>query len=139
MNNFTLEDIHIGLTQSFEVTVTEAMMRTFLNMTGDINPMHVDAEYAQSKGFEGRVVYGMLTASFLSTLAGVYLPGKHCVLQGVDLIFSKPVYIDDRLSIVGRVSHINEAFRQLEIKATVINQKGTMVSRGKIRAGLLDV
>ena len=64
----------------------------------------------------------MLTSSFFSTLVGVYLPGKYCILQGVDIQFSKPVYIDDILTITGKVSYINEAYKQLEIKAVIINQ-----------------
>ena len=100
--------------------------------------MHTDAEYSKSKGFSDRVVYGMLTASFFSTLVGVYLPGKYCILQGVDIQFSKPVYIDDILTITGKVSSINESYKQLEIKAVIINQDNIKVSKSTIRVGVID-
>ena len=57
-------------------------MARFEAITGDVSPIHMDAEYAQKRGYPGRVVYGMLGASLFSTLAGVYLPGEHCLLHG---------------------------------------------------------
>ncbi len=109
-----------------------------IDISNDVNPLHVDAEYAKKKGFDGRVVYGLLTASFYSTLVGVYLPGKYCILQGIDIQFSKPVYIDDTLTVTGKVSYINEAYKQIEIKATIVNQHGQKVSKATIKTGLID-
>ena len=82
MNHYTLAEMTPGLSESFTVTVTEEMMARFEAITGDVSPIHMDAEYAQKRGYPGRVVYGMLGASFFSTLAGVYLPGEHCLLHG---------------------------------------------------------
>lgn len=72
MNHYTLAEMTPGLSESFTVTVTEEMMARFEAITGDVSPIHMDAEYAQKRGYPGRVVYGMLGASFFSTLAGVY-------------------------------------------------------------------
>ena len=80
----------------------------------------------------------MLTSSFFSTLVGVYLPGKYCLLQGIDIQFSKPVYIDDILTITGKVSYINEAYKQIEIKAIIINQDNEKVSKATIKVGVMD-
>ena len=95
MNKYKYEEIEIGHKENFTVTVTEEMMEKFRDITGDINPLHNDEEYASSLGHPGRVAYGMLTGSFLSTLAGVYLPGKRSLIQEVKLKFAKPVYIGD--------------------------------------------
>jgi 3-hydroxybutyryl-CoA dehydratase len=111
-------------------------MNKFLDISNDINPLHIDKNYAKQKGFKDRVVYGMLTSSFYSTLVGVYLPGKYCILQGIDIQFSKPVYIDDELRISGKVSYINEAYKQIEIKATIINQENKKVSKATIKSDL---
>lgn len=138
MNTFTLDDISIGLTQSFHVSVTTEMLEKFLEISQDTNPLHVDEAYALSKGFKDKVVYGLLTSSFYSTLVGVHLPGRYCILQGLDISFSKPVYVGDTLTITGEVSYINEAYKQLEIKATITNQDGTKVSKAKIKTGLID-
>ena len=138
MNSYKFVDINVGLEESFSVTVNSEKLDKFLKISGDINPLHTDAEYSKSKGFSDRVVYGMLTSSFFSTLVGVYLPGKYCILQGVDIQFSKPVYIDDILTITGKVSYINEAYKQLEIKAVIINQDNKKVSKATIKVGVMD-
>ena len=138
MNSYKFVDINVGLEESFSVRVNSEKQDKFLKISGDINPLHTDAEYSKSKGFSDRVVYGMLTSSFFSTLVGVYLPGKYCILQGVDIQFSKPVYIDDILTITGKVIYINEAYKQLEIKAVIINQDNKKVSKATIKVGVID-
>jgi 3-hydroxybutyryl-CoA dehydratase len=138
MNSYIFSQIHIGLEHSFEKTVTSTMMDKFLDISGDNNPLHVDSEYAKEKGFEDRVVYGLLSSSFYSTLVGVHLPGKYCILQGLNIQFSKPVFINDELKIVGKVSYINEAYKQIEIKAFITNQHNKKVSKATIKVGLID-
>ena len=113
-------------------------MDKFLDISNDINPLHVDSNYAKKKGFPNRGVYGLLTSSFYSTLVGVYLPGKYCILQGIDIQFSKPVYIGDALKISAKVSYINEAYKQIEIKAFITNQNNEKVSKATIYTGVLD-
>ena len=134
MNAYRFSDLAVGMKEEFQKEITSDMMDDFCKLTGDINPMHIDAEYAQKRGFSDRVVYGMLTASFISMLGGVLLPGKYCLLQGVDIKFIRPVYIGDILWIQGKVSEIHEHVNQIVIK----NQKGEKVSQGIIKAGILD-
>lgn len=136
MNQYTLADMTPGLTESFTVTVTEEMMAAFEAITGDCSPIHVDADYAKGRGYPGRVVYGMLGASFFSTLVGVYLPGEHCLLHGVECKFAKPIFIGDTLTVTGTVTNVSEAVAEAEIKAVITNQDGKRVTRGVIRAGL---
>jgi 3-hydroxybutyryl-CoA dehydratase len=138
MNEYKFEDIKIGLLESFNTKINSSMMDKFLDISNDINPLHIDKDYAKTKGFPDRVVYGLLTSSFYSTLVGVYLPGKYCILQGIDIQFSKPVYIDDELKISGKVSYINEAYKQIEIKATIVNQENKKVSKATIKVGVMD-
>ena len=136
MNSYTLASLAPGLTESFTVTVTEEMMRQFYAITGDCSPIHMDAEYAAGRGYAGRVVYGMLGASFFSTLAGVYLPGEHCLLHSVEAKFAKPVMIGDTLTVLGKVTEVNETFGEVTIKAVITNQNGQKVTRGLIKAGV---
>ena len=138
MNEYKFSDIEIGLGESFEVKIDASKMDKFLDISNDINPLHVDSNYAKKKGFPNRVVYGLLTSSFYSTLVGVYLPGKYCILQGIDIQFSKPVYIGDALKISGKVIYINEAYKQIEIKAFITNQNNESVSKSTIYTGVLD-
>ena len=136
MNHYTLAEMTPGLTEEFTVTVTPEMMDAFRAITGDVSPIHIDADYAKGRGYPGRVVYGMLGASFFSTLAGVYLPGEHCLLHGVECKFAKPVFIGDVLTVSGTVTEVNETFREITIKAVITNQNGQKVTRGVIRAGV---
>ena len=136
MNHYTLEQLQPGMTEEFTVTVTEEMMARFGSITGDVSPIHMDADYAAGRGYPGRVVYGMLGASFFSTLAGVYLPGEHCLLHSVEAKFAKPVFIGDTLTVRGEVSEVNPVFGEITIRASLINQEGKKVTRGLIKAGV---
>ena len=77
MNEYRFEDLKIGQTESFTVTVTEKMMQSFLFLSGDENPLHTDPDFAMKQGYRDKVVYGLLTTSFISRLVGVLLPGKY--------------------------------------------------------------
>lgn len=139
MNSYKFDDIVENETKSsFQVTVTSEMMDKFLAISGDNNPMHIDADYAKSKGYQDRLVYGMMTASFYSTLVGVYLPGKYCLLQEIETSFYNPVYIGDILTIKGKVTEKNEVLRRFEISAKIVNQAGSRISKAKIKVGCLE-
>lgn len=136
MNRYRFEDLSVGMEESFSRQITEEMMRGFLTMTGDTNPLHLDDAYARAEGYWGRVVYGMLTASLISTWGGVYLPGENCLIQGVEVRFPKPVYCGDTLTVTGTVVEIHESVRQVVVKLTIKNQHGETVCRGKLKEGV---
>ena len=133
MNEYSYEDIKEGHKESFTVKITEDMMSAFCGITGDVNPLHNDEDYAVSKGHPARVVYGMLTASSLSTLAGVYLPGKNSLIHEVKIKFAKPVYIGDTLTVEGVVEEKNDTYSLLMIKVTIRNQNSDKVCRAKMQ------
>lgn len=137
MNEYTWADLRVGMRHGFDVTVTSEMMNAFAALSGDCNPLHVDAAFAASAGFKANVVYGLLTASFYSRLVGVYLPGKHALLHGIDLDFQSPAFIGDTLLVEGEIAYLSDAYRQIEIKARSKRQDGKLVSKAVIRVGLL--
>lgn len=138
VKEYRWQDLKVGLKHEFKAIVTGEMMYSFLRITGDCNPLHVDAPYAQANGFRSRVVYGLLISSFYSTLVGVHLPGKFCLLHGIDVSFLSPVFVDDTLTIAGEVTYLNDTYRQAEIKAQITNESEKVVSRAKIRVGVLS-
>lgn len=138
MNDYRLGDLQPGVKASFDAMITSTMLDEFARLSGDTNPLHADADFAQARGYPGRVVFGMLTASFYSTLAGVHLPGRHALLQGVDASFVAPVFAGDRLTVNGEVAAVHKALGQIEIRAHITNQHGVKVSRAKIRVGFSD-
>lgn len=138
MNNYTFSDIQVGLKEMFDVSVTSDDMECFRKITGDNNPLHTDKDFAAEQGFEGCVVYGMLTASYLSTLAGVYLPGKNSLIQSMDINFVRPVFVGEKLTVTGEVTEKSELFQMIKVKFTITNAKKEKVVRGKMQVGVLS-
>lgn len=136
MKNYRLLEISPGLSHSFESRVTDSMVDRFRELCGDANPLHTEPEFASSCGYQDRVVYGMLTASFYSTLVGMYLPGRYALLQGVDASFIAPVFPGDILTVQGEVIAIHQVLKQIEVRAQITNQFGKKVSRARIRTGI---
>ena len=137
MNNYTFEELSIGQSESFEVTVTAEMMDSFLKISGDINPLHNDKNFAKEQGYADRVVYGLLTTSFISKLVGVLLPGEKCLLQGVEVKYLRPVYIGDTLLVTGIVDELHESVQRASIKVSISNQDNKKVVKGKAEVGFL--
>lgn len=138
MKKYTIEDIQVGLRENFKVVVTERMMDSFREITGDINPLHTDSDFARDKNYPDRVVYGMLTSSFLSTLAGVYLPGEKSLIREVEVKMKKPVFVGDELTVSGEVTEVKAEYRIFEMKVEILNQNNDKVLRGKMQMGVLD-
>ena len=138
MNSYSIDDISVGLKESFKVTVTDSMMQAFRDITGDINPLHTDENFAKGKNYPDKVVYGMLTSSFLSTLAGVYLPGEKSLIREVEVKLKKPVFVGDELTVSGEVTEVNKDFKIFSMKVAITNQAGEKVLRGIMQMGVLD-
>lgn len=138
MKQYRWQDLSVGLKHEFNAVITEAMMDHFMEDTGDRNPLHVESSYAQRSGFRGRVAYGLLTSSFYSTLVGMHLPGKYCLLHGIDISFLRPVFINDKLTISGEITYLNDAYQQAQINARIINESGEKVSSAKIKVGMVS-
>lgn len=138
MNHYRYEDLQVGQEENFSVQISAEMLNDFKKITNDINPLHNDEEFAKVHHYDGRVAYGMLTSSFLSTLAGVYLPGEFCLIQSVEVKFVKPVYIGDTLQVSGIVDELHDTVKQIVLKVCISNQNGIKVLRGKMKLGVLE-
>ncbi|MBR0094186.1 MAG: hypothetical protein IJP91_02805 [Synergistaceae bacterium] len=139
MNSYTLKDIHIGMKESFTYEITLDMEDSFRHITGDINPLHRDDEFASKYFGSGHVTFGMLTASMFSTLAGMYLPGKFSLIHSVEISFMKPVYVGDVLRYTGVVSEVREALKLIELKVAVTRETtNETVCKSKMKVLLLE-
>ena len=137
MNEFKFNDLRINQIEKFEVIITDHMMNSFREISGDLNPLHNNKNFAIKNNYRDRVVFGLLVSSFYSKLIGVHLPGKYALLHEISLQFSKPVFIGDKLRISGEVVLINDTFKQIVLKAYITNQKLQKISRAKIKIGIL--
>ncbi len=92
---YCFEDLKPGMRAGYARTVTDADIVLFAGVSGDINPVHLNHEFAIGTMFEGRIAHGMLTASFISTVLGTKLPGPGCIYLSQNLKFKAPVRAGD--------------------------------------------
>lgn len=138
MNHYSFSDCYVGMKTEFKVQVTGEKMNMFREITGDLNPLHSDETFAQNHNYKGKVAFGLLTAAFTSTLAGVHIPGEQSLIHEVSYKFIKPVYVGDELSIFGEIVEVDERTKQLmlKIKARRVADE-VLVLRGKMIVGFL--
>ena len=89
------EDLHIGQEASRSNLVTEQSISAFADVSGDRNPVHLDAEYASGTRFKERIAHGMLSAGFISAVIGMDLPGMGAIYVSQTMNFKAPVKIGD--------------------------------------------
>ena len=132
-----IDDFEVGQRASFTKTFTDEDVRRFVEITGDRNPLHVDDDFAARSQFGRRVLHGMLSASILSTMVGMLLPGTGAIYRAQTIRFLRPVYVGDTLTAHFVVRSIDRERHRLEIEAWIENQSGERVIEGKCEAGLL--
>ena len=126
-NDFKLQDINLGDTVSFNRTWDASDIEIFAELSGDMNPLHMDDEYAKTTKFGKRVVHGMLVGSLCSKLVGMYLPGKRCLYLTQSLSFKKPVYIRDTVMVTGTVTSKSEVTGVLSIAITITRENDSLI------------
>jgi 3-hydroxybutyryl-CoA dehydratase len=127
----TFESLVIGQCAAMSRTVTEADVVNFAGISGDMNPAHLDAVWAASGPFGARVAHGMLTASFISALLGMVLPGPGAIYLGQTLRFKAPVRIGDTITTRAEVTGLRPERRRATLRTTCHNQDGTLVLDGE--------
>ena len=129
-SEYTFDEIKIGQSKKFQVIITESMVNDFAKISGDFSPIHMDEEYAKSTTFKKRVVHGMLLASFLSRIDGMYLPGKHALYFSQEMEFRNPCFIGDKLTIESIVIDKSISTKILKIESKILNQKNEILLYG---------
>jgi 3-hydroxybutyryl-CoA dehydratase len=125
------DEIQIGESAKFTKTLTETDIYLFAGITGDMNPAHVDAVSAADGMFKQRIAHGMLSASFISTVIAMQLPGPGTIYAGQTLQFRAPVFIGDTVTATVTVSEKLEERKWLKLKSQVHNQDGKLVVDGE--------
>jgi 3-hydroxybutyryl-CoA dehydratase len=118
MKTIQIEDIKIGMSESYSQTITDADVKGFSGLSGDKNPVHMDKEYAEKSRYKKRIAHGLLSSSFFSALFGTKLPGEGCVYVAQNLQFKRPVYLDDTVNAVITVTDINIENRRVFFDTT---------------------
>jgi phosphate acetyltransferase/phosphate butyryltransferase len=131
LRNRTFDEIAVGDRASIERTLTAADIQLFAAMSGDINPQHIDAEFAASTRFHGVIAHGMWGAALISAVLGTRLPGPGTVYVGQTLKFHAPVRVGDTLTTTVTVAARDEAKHTLVLDCTCTNQDGKTVISGE--------
>ena len=130
LNELSYNDISIGRQESFIIKITESMVEKFSNLSGDLNPLHMDNKFAESSSFNKRIVHGMLLASFFSQLIGMKLPGKNALYFSQTLNFRSPCYIDDEIKVIGKVIEKSDSTQIITVSTTIFNKSKTCLIDG---------
>ena len=125
------DEIAIGETASVSKTITAEVVRAFAEVSEDVNPMHLDAEFAAGTVFGEPVAHGMIGASLISAVIGTRLPGPNSIYLGQELRFVAPVRYGDTLTATCEVVHKRQDKPILRLRTTVTNQDGLVVTEGE--------
>lgn len=129
LHGYYIEDMEVGMSASCAKTVSESDVYTFAGITGDNNPVHINAEYAAQTMFKERIVHGMFSAGLISAVLGTKLPGPGAIYIDQSLKFKAPVKIDDTLTATATVTDVNLARRRV-VLSTVCTVAGKTVATG---------
>ena len=124
-----VEGMHIEWPFSF----SREEMTIFSNLSSDYNPIHLDANFAKSKGFDAPLIYGLLLSSQMSRLIGQELPDKNAILTGIQMDFIKPCFPDNELIFEADLVSKSDAAYALEFKCQITREK-KILCRGKVSA-----
>ena len=130
LENRTYDEIHVGDKASLTRSLTEKDIQIFAIMSGDINPAHVDIEYAQSDLFHKIIGHGMWSGALISTVLGTQLPGPGTIYLGQTIRFKKPVAVGDTLTVTV-IAHEKAAKNRIIFNCECRNQAGEIVIEGQ--------
>lgn len=132
-NKLAYNQIKIGDSFSFEQIIDGVAVRKFAKLTGDFNPLHCDESYARTTSWGGRVVHGMLLASYFSKLVGMICPGERALYLSQHLSFKKPLGLGKRINkiiVAGKVVNKFDAVKIIEMKTWIATKTGQVIIDG---------
>ncbi len=126
-----MPSLTIGNTATRTQIITEEMIRTFAELTGDFNPVHLDDEYAASTRFGRRIAHGMIAAGLISAALANDLPGHGTIYLSQTLNFKAPVYPGDTVTATIEVKSLHASKPIATLATTCANQDGIIVLEGE--------
>jgi 3-hydroxybutyryl-CoA dehydratase len=110
---YYIDELKPGMSSSFEKTVTERDVQLFGEVSGDLNPVHFDEEYARKTIFRGRIAHGVLCLSYMSTVLGMQMPGPGTIFMSASSRFKAPVRIGDTVVTTCTVREVVQEKRRV--------------------------
>ncbi|CAH8496840.1 unnamed protein product [Schistosoma mattheei] len=109
--------ISIGDRISLIRKITAQDVNDFAKLTGDINPIHLDSNYAKQTRYRKCIVHGTFIQGLLSCLLGVHFPGTGCVLHAINCKFPEPLFVDETCRIEALVSKLRGRLATFDVNA----------------------
>ncbi|MBN2283020.1 MAG: MaoC family dehydratase [Deltaproteobacteria bacterium] len=131
MKGISIDEMKLGDWAEFAKTIAESDIYLYAGITGDLNPAHVNEQYAGTTFFKTRIAHGMLAAGLISAVLGTKLPGPGTIYLQQQLKFTAPVRIGDTITARAEVVEINKEKNRVRLNTTVTNQTGTTVITGE--------
>ncbi|MFL9812023.1 MaoC family dehydratase [Stutzerimonas sp. VN223-3] len=130
LSNTPYSALEVGQTASFEKTVEERDIQLFAAMSGDRNPVHLDAEFAAGTPFKERIAHGMFSGALISAAVACTLPGPGTIYLGQTMKFTRPVKLGDTLTV--RLEILEKLPKnRVRIATRVFNQNEEQVVDGE--------
>lgn len=127
------EDLKVGMKASVAKTITESDVTLYAGLTLDINPAHLNEQYAKTTMFKRRIAHGMLTAGLVSAVLGTKLPGEGSIYMRQELMFTAPVYFGDTITATVEIIELISEKNRVILSTTCTNQDGETVLKGKAK------
>jgi 3-hydroxybutyryl-CoA dehydratase len=103
---YYIDDLKPGMSERFTKTVSERDIELFGEVSGDVNPVHFDEEFAKTTPFKTRIAHGVLSASYISTVLGMKMPGPGTIFMSLMTRFKAPVRIGDTVTATCTVREV---------------------------------
>jgi len=129
LTNTTYDELTIGQTAEFSKTVSQNEITLFASLSGDHNPVHLDAEFAAASPFKECIAHGMISGALISAAVAMTIPGPGTIYIGQTMSFLKPVKIGDQITVKLEVLEKNPKYRA-KIATRVFNQLDELVVDG---------
>ena len=127
----TINELNVGDTAQIQKTISETDVYLYAGITGDLNPAHLNEEYAKGTFFKTRIAHGMLIAGLISTILGNKLPGPGTIYTQQSVTFLAPVLFGDTITAQAEVMELDVDKNRARLKTTCMNQDGTLVLDGE--------
>jgi 3-hydroxybutyryl-CoA dehydratase len=127
LNEFAYKE---GEGYSFKRYISAEDVRRFAETVGDLNPIHLDVEFAEKSFFKKRIVHGAFLAGLISKVLGMDFPGQGTVYLSQNSVFKRPVYVDSEISVEVKVTQVIAEKRRLVLDTTILNAEGEVCLTG---------
>jgi len=115
---------------SFEHYISADDVKQFAEIVGDLNPIHLDAEFAEKSSFKKRIVHGAFLAGLISKVLGMDFPGQGTIYISQNSVFKRPVFVNTSVKVEVKIVETNPETRRLVLDTNILNEDGKICLAG---------